>query len=68
MLIKEIIAFGFGVILTLLFISGPVSFQKRLSELKVAILKETTRTDNWGNPGIFRNQKNNAFKSKRLNE
>jgi hypothetical protein len=53
MLIKEIIAFGFGVMLTLLFLSGPTNFQKRLSEVKVAILKETARTDNWRNPSIF---------------
>jgi hypothetical protein len=51
--IKEAITFGFGVIGTLLVLHGPFHLQREMRKLEIQILRETTRTNRWGNPSIF---------------
>jgi hypothetical protein len=51
--IKEIMTFGFGVFLTIFVTNGPLYFKEAVRRTQVGILREVSRTDNWGNPSIF---------------
>jgi hypothetical protein len=52
--IKEIITFGMGIVLALALTKGPLHLRQTLRELEIKIANETARTDNWGNPSIFK--------------
>jgi hypothetical protein len=50
--IKELIAVSTA-ILASVFVTHPGHFHNALREIKMQILREVTRTDNWGSPSIF---------------
>ncbi len=51
--ISDIIKYGFGVIGTLLVLHGPLHLQEEMRKMEFQILREASRTDNWGSPSIF---------------
>ena len=48
--IKEIITFTLGLVSIIAITGGPWNLTQNLQKLQYEILKEATRTDNWGNP------------------
>ena len=68
MLIKEIMTFSMGVLIAL-FIANPLHFRESVRKMQFQILKEVTRTDNWGNPDIFQHptRKNSKGSGKIIN-
>ena len=51
--VKEIITYVLGVIGALAVLHGPLHLKDELWKVEVQILRETARTDNWGNPSLF---------------
>ncbi len=51
--IKELVTFSFGVIGALILLHGPFHVQQEMRKLEIQILRETTRSNAWGNPSIF---------------
>lgn len=54
--IKEIIAIS-AVIMASVMAANPTRPREAIRELQFKILREVGRTDNWGNPSIFRHKK-----------
>jgi hypothetical protein len=54
--IKELVTFGMGIVVALAVAKGPWNLKRSMLELEYKIAKEVTRTDNWGNPSIFKNE------------
>jgi len=54
--IKEIMIFTAGVLATLFATYGPSNFSTAIKKTKVEIIREVSRTNNWGNPSIFRDR------------
>ena len=50
--IKAIMTFSTGILIAL-FISNPLHFREAVHKLQFKILREVTRTDNWGTPGLL---------------
>ena len=48
--IKEIVSFGMGVVLMVAVTGGPLNLKTNLRAAEIKILREVSRTDNWGNP------------------
>lgn len=48
--IKEIVSFTMGIVMTIAVVGGPLNLKTNLRKVQVQILREMTRTDNWGNP------------------
>ena len=48
--IKEIVAFGAAVFTMLFVINGPLHFRDAVRKLQIQILRDISRTDNWGDP------------------
>lgn len=55
--IKEIMFFSAGILATIFATSGPANFHNAIQKAKIQILREVGRTDNWGNPSIFRHKR-----------
>ena len=55
--IKELLNFSTG-LLIVLFLTNPLHFREAVHRLQFKILKEVTRTDNWGTPGLSVYQNN----------
>lgn len=53
---KELLALSFT-ILGGLFITHPHDFVHTVHKVEYSMLRELTRTDNWGNPSLFRRNK-----------
>ena len=51
--VSDIIKFGFGVIGTLLVLHGPLHLQEEMRKIEFQILREASRTNNWGNPSVY---------------
>jgi len=51
--IKEIIALTTAIVIATAVTGGPQNLEKNLNSMKYTMLKELTRTDNWGNPSPF---------------
>ena len=51
--IKEILTLAFGIIVALA-IANPLHFREALRRTEIQILRDVGRTNNWGNPSIFR--------------
>jgi len=54
--IKEIITFTMGVVMTIAVAGGPLNLKTNLRKVQIEILREMTRTDNWGNPSPWANK------------
>lgn len=55
--IKEIMTLGIIIMSGWYVTGGQRGMLKNIQETKVKILREVTRTDNWGNPSIWGNGK-----------
>jgi hypothetical protein len=53
--IKEIMMFSIGVLIAIFF-TNPLYFREATRKTEFQILREVTKTDNWGNPDIFKTQ------------
>ena len=51
--VSDILKFGLGVVATLAVLHGPSHLRDEMRSLELKILRETARTDNWGDPSIF---------------
>ena len=51
--IKEIVTFAVGAFVALV-IANPFHFREVLRRTEIQILRDVGRTNNWGNPSIFR--------------
>lgn len=51
--ISDIIKYGFGVVGTLLVLHGPLHLQEEMRKMGFQILREASRTDDWGQVSIF---------------
>jgi len=51
--VDKIITYTFGIIATLAVLHGPLHLRDEMRKIEIQILRETARTDNWGNPSIF---------------
>jgi hypothetical protein len=51
--IREILALSVAV-MGGIFIAHPLSFKSALRQVEFSILREVTRTDNWGDPSLYR--------------
>ena len=54
--IREIMTFSFGVLAVLFATHGPLHFRESVRNLQIQILRDVARTDNWGNPSIFKHR------------
>jgi hypothetical protein len=50
--IKEIMTFTTGILIAL-FIANPLHFREAVHKLEFKILREATRTDNWGTEHLY---------------
>lgn len=53
--IKGIMTFSTGIFIAL-FIANPLHFRESVRKVQFQILKEVARTDNWGDPDIFKHR------------
>lgn len=61
--IKELLAIAAAVVGGI-FISHPLDFTNALHRVQFSILKEATRTDDWGNPSIYHSNRYTTYPSK----
>jgi hypothetical protein len=50
--IREILALA-AVIFGGIFVTHPLSFRTTIRQVQFSILREITRTDNWGDPSLY---------------
>lgn len=60
--IKEIIALTTAIVIATAISGGPQNLEKNLNAMKYSMLKELTKTDNWGDPSApFRKSFSKTF-------
>ena len=63
--IKEIVSFTLGIVMTIAVAGGPLQLRANLRKVQIEILREMTRTDNWGNPSPWAHSRAEIIKTKR---
>ena len=64
--VDKIITYTFGIIATLAVLHGPLHLRDEMRKIEIQILRETARTNNWGNPSIFAGRRPAAHMVTRL--
>lgn len=65
--VKELLALS-AIILAATYIANPFHPQQALRNLEIRILREARRTDDWGNPSIFKYESSKFKKSRSQNQ
>lgn len=50
--IKDLMTYAAGILAVLFLLHGPTRFRAVVRDLELRILRDATRTDNWGDPSL----------------